>query len=513
MKRIRLVTALGTVLCFLDPGRAVRPEAGQQLGAEVHYLNLLPSAKEASHGSPHASESHPSQAQQAGHGSQGHAQPEEGQHETLHSNIGIGASLVLLGMVLFVMCLFCLVNYPNESLQRSTWNTLSDSISIILAILTTRVIHDIVMLICVELLHQPPTAIAAIVEEEEQHAAIADRSGRPSHHHHSMALIDVVRSCWRFLVFFVGVETLLFKLKKDTFNLAAVGTVGAHLVGFSAADAFSTLMELPLFSRTLGSCFLADIIAIACMGFLCVGASVVRTRIVYLDGKVDKEEEDWLHYCEEVENEFCAFGIGLGNTQVIRMAITGEVLPYEGVQQNNNPDQVGQMMMSSLICVALVPLLFALQGLFPAEWKRKFARLNELLEKTISMTAGWALLLASRWLWWYKTDNLGILEGDVMLSQFVIALFWSVLGSLIMAYIEENRGGSLDDLQEAFILLIALSWETTFHTAVSEISHWRSATEKGLKVRNLVIGFSFTFAIGCSWYNHVLPKSLHLQRH
>jgi len=421
-----------------------------------------------------------------------------------YSNVGQSAAWVLLGMITWVNTLLYLVNSPSTSVQRITWKTLASGLSLFLAILVSRTLRS--------------TLDQILAQQSESEVAVFADSHGISHAHENTTDSTLIFLFCNFFIWFVLLEWTMFHTKSHPFYLRATSLIGSHAVGFQAGDAFCALLESEHFWHSLRGCFGITILAALVCGLISSAANIVRHKVSLWDGEVDKMEEAWLHQCEHVENDIMAFTFGLLNMETIRYIITGQILPHHGVQQNNNRQQVQQLLQAAFVLLLLVPVSSIPMIFVRDDWPRS-RRVATILMETTSMSMGWTLLFAGRWLFWQATGNEGVLEGDVLISQLAMgaicmALSFSVI--IICTKLAESVKAPYtemaESLIEAFILLIGLSCEVAFETAVQEaLPHYVSQNVK-LHYKVLVCGF-FCITMIPAFIQYILPKSLKVALH
>jgi len=306
----------------------------------------------------------------------------------------------------------------------------------------------------------------------------------------------------------------MFHTKTHPFYLRAASLIGAHAVGFQVADAFCALLESEHFWHSMRGCFGISVLATVVCGLISCAANVVRHRITLWDGVLDSEEEAWLHQCEHTENEIMAFVLGLLNMETIRYIITGQILPHHGVQQNNNRQQVQQLLQAAFVLLLLVPVASIPLMFVRDHWPRS-RRVATIFLDTMSMTMGWTLLFAGRWLFWQTTGNKGVLEGDVLTAQLAMAAFCSAVSFAVIILctkladsVKAPYASHLSEsLIEGFVLLIGLSWEVAFETAVQEALPESVSEDQKLHYKALVCAF-FCITMCPAFIQYILPKSL-----
>jgi len=426
-----------------------------------------------------------------------HAEVAEEQHEQMEeryerSNVANAIAIMLLGMLSFQISLFYMVNFPDEKIQHFTWSCLNTTISIFCALPTW-------------------TGIKALLIGITSHLTgeSYDPEGLPQN------AVDVLLPLSEFMFTFFVVHFLLLHSRHREEWFAALSTIGAHIIGFSAIDGFGSLQQAQPWRNSPFLSLCATLISIVAICMLCHwAASIFQSRA---DG--GEEDSEWLEECNECGNEFAGFVIGQLVSQTVRFSIDGSLEPIEGFPWGKSRAQDAELFSVSMFFAAVL----LIGTLAAQEMKRLIrrgeivalnARFVEMFEEALAMSFGWCLLMAGRWLYWVSTNDEGLGEGDVMTARMVQALAFSffVFASIFVVDFVAHRGfgtspedsHALRQLMRAFGLVLGLSWEGAFREATSALGRnferprERTAMQEGL-------GLFICVIVLPAWGMYILP--------
>mmetsp|Transcript_101308 Transcript_101308/g.285673 ORF Transcript_101308/g.285673 Transcript_101308/m.285673 type:complete len:565 (-) Transcript_101308:12-1706(-) len=429
---------------------------------------------------------------------------------------------VLLGLIFVVLVTINLVNHSDAEIASFSSKTLSNVIAVFCSMLIFTIIKNLSGMLL------ESAGLASGADGHGSSHVSADGQGSAGGHDSASFAeltasgpsasgpnkFEIVMSMAVFLCCFLLMEVFLFRVRNSPIGLASWGLVGAHIVGFLAADVFATVQELKPWSESLlanaGWCCIGFVVVVSLVAL----ADYVRNRIVQSDGAIDEQESAWLHQCVHSEDELVAFVMGLVMTQWYRFAITGQVLHFHGLQQNNNFGQIVAMCGIALGHMLLVFLLNASMSMIE-EPGPIAKRLNSMVTYIIAMTASWSLLYYGKWQNWYALAAGWILNGDVITAQLYMAVTWCAIGFPCIYGLGRFQAKytkfapSCEALFECFGFLVGLSWESVFDFALKEQT-WSSSTwaAHSQTIHECSV-FSLLAAIVMhTWVEHILRKTL-----
>lgn len=316
------------------------------------------------------------------------------------------------------------------------------------------------------------------------------------------------------MTFFVLFEVFLLKLRNKGYMLHAGGLIGAHTIGFMAADTFGSLQLTSTFTANLFVNF--GVVVFACICLLALVFVAAAARKKWLGNNVPEVNGAWDWTSEECEEEFVGFTMGLVLTQWFRFAIMGTMPPFHGEQVNQD---VGQVV--TLIFIAFGFLAaFVLWSRISQNWqgpRRK--RISGIVAQTFAMTAAWSLLFSCKWSFYLLTRSKNVDVSDAMTGQITMALIntamFLALIVVLDAAADRSRGfeKALRSSISAITLVIGLSWEGVFMTAIEMRAGDLYDDPKKRAGSVALWSFVLVLLILPTWYLHLLPKSLHAHGH
>lgn len=427
---------------------------------------------------------------------------------------------VLLGTVAWVMCLFYYINSEDKDIRNTTWHTLSEMVSIFMAVLLFNAVRQVTNLGHEMDHHAPPT--------------------------YEVRLIGLVRMLLFFVVLKIGLYIFRFRNRKiaesqsmpksremsptpkedserrNQMNvLRVVGTLGAHFLGFSMIEVFGSVLVVHFNRHVLLSLF-GFFVCLAIVSIMHATTSFIRT-VVKAPGK-QEEELEWREICAETENESAAISMGLVLSLFVRFAIVGEMPPVHGTAKNHSATEVWKLFGCALGFGGLLAIT-AIAGSKikgnnePADdnWRDCFVhRMVDFAERLMTMSMGWCLLHWGKWFYWEITSDRGLAKGSVVGAELVQVALFSLIAFISIRFIDRladrlTRGTppeiALRRTITMFGLLMGLSWESTFNTAVEALGDgYEGATRV---IFDAIITFGICLAVGPAWAMYILPHSTH----
>mmetsp|Transcript_5274 Transcript_5274/g.12622 ORF Transcript_5274/g.12622 Transcript_5274/m.12622 type:complete len:618 (-) Transcript_5274:57-1910(-) len=401
---------------------------------------------------------------------------------TAHSGI---APKALYLIIAFVTILFYFVHSKMEVLRKTTWEGLTQGLSIFLALTVFDMSKELTDL---------------LVVEEEVGMAFA-----------------------RMTSMMIFLEVALYVTRKDNAPTMLLMLIGARNVGYLSADAFGSMQETPPWNASAGaSGAIAGLslvfwwVIIRLVGWIRYKATHVKAQ----EGDRDSElafavYKAWEARVEAAENEAAAFSIGLVLTQTVRFGICGKPQHIHGVQKNPHSSQINQLLFFGLACGLFIWFFKFLSRKF-GHYADKIRRGLDLACAMSAFTMAWSLHYWGRWRFWYATMNKGLIGGgDVMTGQIVMAMFFStVLSMVILALFRLRSSMATPDNVElvtilitAFNILIGLAWQTCFQTANEQVVGHLLEESSHKAYGRSAIGAVLCIIVAPAWFIYILPNS------
>lgn len=420
-------------------------------------------------------------------------------HGSAQSEVGLALSVMLLGTVGFVMALFYLVNYHDRDIRSDTWKMLNSTISIFAAVL----------------LYTDAKALVNRLIWPETRGHL--RQHRPE----NVTSFGVVLLCGvRCLCVLVVLQALLYMLRDKRNRLLAWGTLAAHIAGFAAIDFYGSMQDWSFFRLNVATTTLATVIAVLGMMLnFWLGLKLREWASLADDDEIDAEEAAWDATCVDAENDVAGLCLGLLISRTLRQAVTGELPPLTpvGEPKGKTWDDCGWL---ALICALLIAFVFSFKR-FDTSLKKRISfgplmiRVLNVTECVNATTAGWTMLFCNRWI--FHTATAGWTNLAPMTAHQIIALMNSVLvipAMFLVDYLADNHLLSEEGLRSlgvSFGLLVGLSWEITFDTAVENLEHrmvnaYHNHILGAFAKTILILGLCGV--VLPAWRMYILPKAL-----
>jgi len=439
----------------------------------------------------HEAEGHGHDGQAESHGHTGHGKEHSDYgHGVSHAHaesddqVAFALAVMLLGTVGWVMSLFYFVNYPDEDVRNSTWDTLSSMVAIFSAVLIFSAAKEIFI----------------------------HFMGGEGNHHGPPSTEALVGGFVRFFVMFGFVQYLCWHYKSRLYAFSYCVGIGAHVVGFAAIDAFGTMLTTDFFSESVGHCLAGITISMVALYGVNHVAWMLKERS---DGS-----ELWKEACNESESESIGLCMGLLFSMVLRMAITGALPPVHGSPRYKTHSEVLWLMGISIGLTPLVMGTRVVRSIYASHESPIVKRMIGTLQESLSMTMGWCLLFWGYWQFYSATANEGVGAGGQMSQRVIMALvfsafvFASIIGIDFIAdrstrVIREQHADHMEKALRALLktlaLLMGLSWESAFTVAVRSVAVGFPHDMRHLVT--IVLTIILCLTVLPAWALYIWPKS------
>jgi len=487
---------------------------------------------------------------------------EEEEEEVEVSSTDIQVACMLLGSVAFVMSLFYLVNYPDDDIRRYTWNIISTTISIFLAVLFFSGVNQVIIkmllkqpawiMCCVHFSHcalylTVMQIIVALVSGaigepgevnlKEEHWVINDamrwnngqkvdenrvrtKTGKTS------VMIDDDNME-------VPVQKRKVELETRQRRMKSYATLLAHMGGFAAINAGGALQHLKVFRSSPAMSFVPVVLTaliIVTYFHVCKLFRDAQTRKAQQAGRAGVRARMCNEEVEEAENDVLSLGISFLSIQTIRFAISGVFPNVEGLEEPEFPhsrETVYGMyalgLVFALLSCCCIFIIARVAGPTVDEEEREssiLARAMNTMLQCFAMMFAWSLLWGTRWVHCWLRETLPIFNVETMMGRVVLALELSALACVCVFALDvvddAHRGGedsqtgarALQTIINALGILVGFSWEHCFEHGVTAVAS-QSSHQEYVK---LAMGLTVVLLISPAWRRHILMKSIMLQQ-
>jgi hypothetical protein len=412
-----------------------------------------------------------------------------------HMKESVTGAVMLLGMVAFVLALFYLVNCQDTDIRKYTWMIISSTISIFCAVLFYQSVCRIIIQCFLR---------AHIINSGQE---------------------DIVNFIMFFLLWLI-LEALLHAVSHKPRTLKAVGSIGGHVVAFSAIFSFGDWqLTSDWFNGTWWQSLLVPLFYGLLCAVLCIGSHKVRVRMtqtrgfaMHLGQSTEEDAEQWEDECIDAENDFVGLGLGFFATVALRFLVTGQRPPKIMGEPKDTKDKM------STFYLALFGLFSAVFTVLASLYHSKVRRLKEqgktgplslrfatVLQGFFAMTMAWCFLFAGEWAFVMIFHVRSPLMSKVYLA--VVLSTVAVMAIFVIDCLMDDRVGlhprSLRQLVVAFGLMIGFSWEQSFDYAVEslgESQRWLTMFGGNQLLMTTVVAFVLIGVALPAWRMYIIDK-------
>jgi len=391
----------------------------------------------------------------------------------------------LMVMVVLVTALFYLVHHSHGGIRGATWMTLNMTISIFAAVL----IYGSLLELLRELFEiQTMTGMLLLL----------------------FALFVVLLCC---------MQGLLYAMAKyaNESSSEAVCVIWAHIAGFAAMYCGAGMQAIPAISEN---------------GFMLVGHFVVMTGVLLAviliasrlrkaaamaDGILTDEEEAWMDYVEEVENDVVSLCVGFCAMQITRYIICeGELQPYEpkeGPEAIITQTKANLLLLVSVVAGAVnfASTKYVTRAVSEGEHSPLQLRLLKLFQATAATALAWSLLFWGEWQVYISGFDGGgsRIEACIVtaLVLTVVALVVVLLLDAIAGFVLHTRSSQrgLRSLLLSMGLMVGFTWERAFDLGLEHLSVTHGGAWAG--VLKHVTPWVMVGIVVPAWAWYILPKA------
>ncbi|CAD7946281.1 unnamed protein product [Amoebophrya sp. A120] len=431
------------------------------------------------------------------------------------SFVSLAVSAMLLGSFAFMMAMFYLVNHPDEDMKRYSWQVISATISIFIAVLTFQGIDN--------------TLVNAIITEQ----------GGIRH-----LLLDFTQQfCWFWILQFAlgkatGAlggggdedeedetkgenpdEVWLTEEEKEEIELLVMfwGTLIAHINGFAAINSFSDLQQLSFFAQSPFHAILTVPIAFCVIVGLFHLLDSYRERLALLDGHKDDREYMWDAEAEECENDVAGLCLSFLTAQAVTFSTVGIIPDSEGELEHLG-DITGEMYIVQfiwcLVFMAISVLVTRLCSYLQPEEESFQERILGVMNNWSCMSFSWTTLMLFRWCMFY----IGLGE-DPVFFKVGVALCASCVAFLLITALDNLSDGdftsdqvdkALRQMILALAILVGFGWEQSFDVGVEALSD-KIAIFGSHGLAKFLMTVFLLVIVAPAWKIYIIPTYFRLQ--
>eukprot|EP00670_Eutreptiella_braarudii_P017957 CAMPEP_0174351134 /NCGR_PEP_ID=MMETSP0811_2-20130205/8376_1 /TAXON_ID=73025 ORGANISM="Eutreptiella gymnastica-like, Strain CCMP1594" /NCGR_SAMPLE_ID=MMETSP0811_2 /ASSEMBLY_ACC=CAM_ASM_000667 /LENGTH=463 /DNA_ID=CAMNT_0015480041 /DNA_START=184 /DNA_END=1578 /DNA_ORIENTATION=+ len=403
---------------------------------------------------------------------------------------------MLLGSIAFQLSLFYLVNHPDKDMKRYSWETISSTISIFVAVLIFKGVDGVVDYYVME-----ESAIWFKVLMDFVHLLawicilqLALWISAGAHMNHSFASLR---------------DPSPYHLKAKSYAILL-----AHITGFASINAFSAIQQLSMFASGPFMALLVVPLCFLVMITIVHLTDTVREYFAGLDGVKDAFEILWDDEVEEAENDIIGLTISFLLTQAIRFGISGNLPDQEGADKGvHSHFMIWYLILFALLAVVPVVSLGRWRAAIPEEEKGSIPeRVVSSLHTVASMSFAWCTLYAVTWQWSFLGSLMpGLVDG--VPGHVCVALSASFLAFVLMFCLDkihdseknsEEKKAAIVSVILSFGIMVGFTWEQSFDAGIETIAEEFSEREKHWL--QLLITMILALIVLPAWKMYILPK-------
>eukprot|EP00406_Dinophysis_acuminata_P009933 CAMPEP_0179221112 /NCGR_PEP_ID=MMETSP0797-20121207/6008_1 /TAXON_ID=47934 /ORGANISM="Dinophysis acuminata, Strain DAEP01" /LENGTH=514 /DNA_ID=CAMNT_0020927855 /DNA_START=1 /DNA_END=1546 /DNA_ORIENTATION=- len=407
------------------------------------------------------------------------------QHE-----VRFALALSLLGTVTISSVLVYLANCGNRHIEHCTWQVLSGTLSIFCALLILGAARRLCTL-CVG------------------HLKLAGHA----------QLLKLGFGFCAFITAVIIFQFLLWRYNTCDVQLTALGTLGAHIIGFVGNEVFGNFVRTPaLASDPLH--FVAGV-AVVVLVYTGLGFLTHFARARFVSSRKDADADDiehWLHQCTHAENEILGFTVGFLISMAVRFFIAGDAPPIHGNPHNKSKLQVEYFSRYQFAHICYSKFLQFCHVRFHGHLAH---RIVDMVTEISSMTTGWLFLYSANWTFWNHDSLSGSSDASIedvrsvchMTASVLVAVFSSILAFMFILPLSLSirliGTRILGDLIGAAVLGVGFSWEVAFYHAIKSMSQEiRSHSREASEVFMVVLNLTLCALVLPAWQRNILPHAM-----
>jgi len=397
------------------------------------------------------------------------------------------AAVILLGMIVFIVLLYYMVNSHIHGVKKQTWAALSTAVSIFVAVMANNTINH-------------------LFRAEGEHHATMDKVWK-----------DAGQLC--VTTFLVAV--LLFLQRASKLRIFAYGTIGGHILGFGAIDTFATVAGLPgFFHESPWHTLVVFVIYIFAIHVL-----VLPLRFTFHllekfcsggNQSIEALEASKEQAADTSTDFFCMGGAYL-LSMTIRGLIKGRVVEEEAESIHHTGNQVTWLVVVGFVFALLAGVIRVLQHHAQKDkFKKKTTsiKLLDTLGTLASLTCAWCLLDSGNWYWLHHFPE------DKMVGHMAVALEATVFFiicvygfSLAAKHVGPDVKQTLKGEFLSVGLMLGLAWEHVFDAALEGVVPFiqkleeKKPTPGGTSIAMALLTFGLVLTVFPAWVVYIVPKA------
>lgn len=453
---------------------------------------------------------------------------EEEEDRIMKDPSNLTGACMLLGGVAFIMSLFYLVHHSDRDIRYHSWNVISKTVCIFVAVL----------------LFSGWVGVLELIQDY----GLDNYTGLNEHQKAVMRIIVAYVNC---ATFYAGVHCVEASFMGQAIpeggtlerelSMVGWGTLLAHVSAFSLIRCIALVQHLDTFGiRESPSLSMLCVVANAFMIFWVFrGADAMRSSAINERGRGSLDR--WDEILEDIENDIAQIALSFSTVVALRFHICGTLSNLEGVEeptQEHSAHGITMLFIVGLLCALLGAFIITskkhwlpeatdreddLQDEAPfvglAPWDVYIKRWVLIIANVSATIFSVSAMFSIKW-----TLHRTLLHGgyasnpNSCLQRVVLALLTS-FGSFLLVYFldmladldatGEDADHAILCLINSIAILVGFSWERSFDAGVEVISEYMAADFAGYQAGMKMF---LAIAIACimvpAWRSHLLKKTL-----
>lgn len=395
------------------------------------------------------------------------------------------SSVMLIGIMVFIMGIFYLVNALPSVITDNTWSMLSQAVSIFIAVLTNDIVTTCIV------------------------SAFSINTDTPT-------TGGIVAAGVQWVVFWLVVTFAFFCFKGNILHLKGYGTVAGHLLGFAGINFFGLIClsqpwsSSPWLILSVYGIYTVSFIVLFGIGFL---FRFILTSCI----AVSAEDNDRWHdqTADTGTDFFCMTGSWILSFFIRFLIINPSVPSIDGSTDGRGTDDV-----LALLSVGFALLLFAgvvaifatcvstvvLNNSVVDMGHGSSSTLMNVLTTKVSLTSAWCFLFAADW-WAFLAFGASVMTRTTVAEIFSFIAFCFVLLMWGTSFCPCNVDKFMGALFGGISLTVGMGWEKTFDACMDGMGAYMAGTTGPSTLAKTIIQTIFLFIAFPAWCAYILPKA------
>lgn len=354
---------------------------------------------------------------------------------SLRRGCRLAQGITILGSLSFIMSIFYLVNSASPLVNKTAWDIVSGTSSILVAVLTYNSVNKAINMVL---------GITKEAEEEREVAATWEEVV-------VYALMGVFWSTF--------VSMGLFFCTSSPLHLRALGTVGGHILGFAYIHTNGAICTLPEVEKSQWLVFLVCICYLTLFPPILSLSMTLPSKLIMASGLVsERSAKIWYEQAWETSIESFVMCGSFLLSMWVRFVISGHAPPLGRVRMAHSYEEDVRMLLVCLFC-------FVTAAVLTRYHESRYGEIAEVTSHVFAMTGAWVLLFVIHWVIYIDWKN--TFSGDTVVA--LTNSMCAIVGILVCYMLRRGFAFTRRSLRGAlvgFAIAVGLSWEHVFDNSI-----------------------------------------------